>query len=92
MAPDVVYFVTVCALGFALTCLVVVFLVQRDTMMRILHPKKHTQLILMSLINNFHIKIQTMQLEKQKWVDSILGLVDTATQEPIEATFSNIVL
>jgi len=33
-----------------------------------------------------------MQLQKQEFVNSILGLVDHETQAPIEATFSNIEL
>ncbi len=53
---------------------------------------QRTTLILTFFINNYQIKIQTMQLETQQFVDSILGLVDHDTQEAIPATFANIVL
>lgn len=55
--------------------------------------KKHkTQLIFTAIINNFQIKIISMQLDKQKFVDTVLALVNHETQEPVSATFANIVL
>lgn len=54
--------------------------------------RRPPQLIFLTTINNFKIKIHNMQLEKQKFVNSILGLVDKTTQEAISATFSNVVL
>jgi hypothetical protein len=54
--------------------------------------KSRTQLIFTTYFHNFKIKILSMQLQKQEFVNSILGLVDHETQAPIEATFSNIEL
>lgn len=54
--------------------------------------KRKTDLIFTLNIPNFTIKILSMQLEIQKFVDSILGLVDHDTQQPIDATFTNVTL
>lgn len=54
--------------------------------------KKKTNLIFTTIINHFQIKILKMQLETKQFVDSILSLVDHDTQQPIDATFTNVVL
>lgn len=54
--------------------------------------KFKTDLILITIINKSKLKFITMQLDTQKFVDAMLALVDHATGNPIDATFSNIVL
>jgi len=54
-----------------------------------LHPQK-TSLVCVTIINNFKIKILSMQLKKQQFADTQLALVETDTQAPIAATFSEI--
>lgn len=52
-----------------------------------------TRLVLTTIINKTQIKILAMQLNKQQFVDTILALVNSETQEPVAgATFSNIQL
>ena len=60
----------------------------------ILRPKrnKKTQLILTTFINNYQIKILTMKLKPNEFVDSILSLVDSSQNPVTDAVFSNIVL
>ncbi len=56
------------------------------------HKKTQTFLILTTFYNNYQIKIQTMKLKPNEFVDSILQLVDKAQNPVTGATFSNIVL
>lgn len=72
--------------GFIAATLVSVFILLRN------RKKFRTQLIFTTIINNFQIKIISMQLDKQKFVNTILTLVNSKTQEPVSAQFSNIVL
>lgn len=54
--------------------------------------KNKTDLVFTTFIHNYKIKILQMNLEKQKFADTILTIVDHATGTPIDATFENVVL
>lgn len=70
---------------FTSITLLIVFLLKKK-------KKTRTELIFTIIINHTKIKILAMELQKQEFVNSILGLVDHETQEPIEASFSNVEL
>jgi len=81
-------------LWFLVGALLVVYLagiaiIERDKRNR----KVKTKIIFTTIINKTQIKILSMQLQKQQFVESILSLVNKDTQEPVSgAEFSNIQL
>lgn len=53
------------------------------------HRKQKVQLILTTLINNFKLKIMSVQLASNQFAIGIPALIDSDTTNPISATFSN---
>lgn len=55
--------------------------------------KSHkTKLVIYTIINHFKIQIMALSLNKNEFVNTHLALKDSVTGDPIEATFTDIVL
>lgn len=55
------------------------------------HKRRHV-LVFVTIINHFKIKIMSFQLQKKKFVDATLAILDQVTNVDVPATFANVIM